>query len=344
MELKKYYHEVLTRINQVDFSVLWPHFRKYNFALYDNEYVIFNNEIINKTAEFIGNTAIKYHNEYIAIWYLSSEIDYDILSSKIIHEMFHAFQIENNEPRFPNEFKAVINYKYTQDNLQIKFAENVILKSLIRKYNNKDFLELLRFRKYRSEYFPVEFDYESRIEVIEGSAQFIELMALKQLNNKKYLEQLNKLLMNIVDPNNLIPIRPICYDIGTVLLIVSMDNNIVLNKNIMNNSLTYSEQLIKDINHNKIQMPYNSQLDEVIHGDIKHLEKLISKNIFEAKQIIEGPYELKGFNVFQARYFQGYLYSKYFLIYNDGEEDIVLSGDFIVELKDISIIKIYQIN
>lgn len=61
-----------------------------------------------KTEEFLANTAICYQGRLIAIWCLSEEMDLDILASKIIHEMFHAYQMECGESRFPEEVEALL--------------------------------------------------------------------------------------------------------------------------------------------------------------------------------------------------------------------------------------------
>src|SRR6056297_844840 len=98
--------------------------QKYNFALYNDDTVIINNKTIKKTDEFIVNTAIKYQGEYLAIWYLQNEMDVTILASKLIHEMFHAFQNEQKEKRFPNEFEALVKYENSLEILQLKYLES----------------------------------------------------------------------------------------------------------------------------------------------------------------------------------------------------------------------------
>lgn len=343
MNLKQYYEEIALRIKDIDFFLLWPGFKKYNFALYDNEKVYFNHQEIKKTNEFLGNTAIKFNNEHIAIWNLTNHMDYDILTAKIIHEMFHAFQKEQNESRFPNEFLGVINYQYDLTNSQIKLKENQILKELLSCFEPKLLTEFYKLRRYRKEYFSFEYDYETNIETIEGSAQFVELMALKYLNIDKFKNQLNQILKRIIDPRCLIPIRVRCYDIGAILLLICEQNNILLNKNI-DYYLNFSDQLLNNIPVEDINIPYNALLEEVLHKDMRNLEELINKTKLKNNVIKIEPSKLAGFNVYQARYLKGYLYSKYFIMYNNGIKDIILEGDYIVKLNDMIIEEIYQIN
>lgn len=343
MNLKKYYEEVALRIDKIDFSFLWPKFKKYNFALYDNERVIINNQEIKKTDGFLGNTSIKFNNDYIAIWNLSSDMDYDILTSKIIHEMFHAFQNENKESRFPSELDAVINYEYNKTNLQIKYKENLILKELLGDFNINLLEEFLKLRKFRKENFSYEYDYETKVETIEGSAEFVELLVLKQLNINKYHQQLGNLIKRIINPNHLIPIRIICYDIGVLILTVCEKNNISINKD-LTNYLTFSNQLISNTSLNHIDMSFDEKLEKILIEDNKSLQKLIKETILKNNKIITGPYDLIAFNVYQARFLNGYLYSKHFIIYNNGTEDIILYGDYLVKLVNLKIDIIYQVN
>ena len=105
------YYAVEELIKKVDFNKLWPGFEPLKFALYNENECFFDGEFVNKTDEFLANTAIKYNGEMIAIWKLTEEINPVILCSKIIHEMYHGYQNINGESRFPDEFEAIVNYK-----------------------------------------------------------------------------------------------------------------------------------------------------------------------------------------------------------------------------------------
>lgn len=100
------------------------------------------------------NTATEYENKMIAIWNIQMVPvnDMDILASCIIHEMFHCFQIENNESRFPNDLKLFM-YPNSIENYALKYQENQILIQVLTK---KDILikqklleEFYSIRKYR---------------------------------------------------------------------------------------------------------------------------------------------------------------------------------------------------
>ena len=62
---------------------------------------------------FIGNTAIIYNDEHIAIWDAGrSPVDNLDICGEIIHEMFHAFQ-NLKKKRWADEI-AGLNYNYAR--------------------------------------------------------------------------------------------------------------------------------------------------------------------------------------------------------------------------------------
>ena len=126
------YYEVSIRLDLLDFSKLWKDFHRYSFALYNSTSVWLNDKVIPWDNRFLGNTAILLDGEYIAIWNveddlsLNKNLDMDILCANLVHEMFHAFQQEMGETRFPNDLKTLT---YTDDigNFILKLQENSIL-------------------------------------------------------------------------------------------------------------------------------------------------------------------------------------------------------------------------
>ena len=130
MELEKLYHEVKKYVDTLDFSKLWRGFQPLKFALYTDTECFFDGAYIEKTDEFIGNTAILYKGEWIAIWFVQEQISPIVFASKIVHEMFHGFQMMNNDSRFPNELDALYQYKYDEVNLNMKMRENQLIYKL----------------------------------------------------------------------------------------------------------------------------------------------------------------------------------------------------------------------
>ena len=85
------------------------------------------------------------------------ELNSLILASKIVHEMFHGFQQQNNDSRFPDEIDAIYNYKYSNTNLSLKYRENELLVELSECFNIDKYRELLQIKKYRYDNFKYEF-------------------------------------------------------------------------------------------------------------------------------------------------------------------------------------------
>ena len=190
------------------------------FALYTDNECFFNGAYIKKTNAFFANTSILYNGEWIAIWNVQEEMNPIVLTSKIIHEMFHGFQMMQNESRFCDDLDALYNYKYEEDNLNLKVKENKLLYSLSTQFDSKTFEEFLQIRKYRSNSFNYYYHYESCIEQIEGTANYVELCSLKQLSPELFEKRFSTMKERIINPSNLFPIRVICYDIGALLLYV----------------------------------------------------------------------------------------------------------------------------
>lgn len=339
MSLKDMYFKVYDLISDIDFSKLWHDFKPIKFALYNNDECFFDGEYIEKTDKFIGNTSIDYNGEIIAIWNLNEKIDEIVLASKIIHEMFHGFQTFNKDPRFANEPDALYEYKYTNKNLSIKFEENKLIYELVQNFNINKLNTLLGLRKNRSSKYSYEFLYESRVEQIEGTANYIELHVLKQLSKELYNKKLERMLVNITTPNNLLPIRVISYDIGALLLHVLKENNIKFDEGFSH--YTFSEDLIK----NASEVSYTNELfmEGVISSFLNNADRIITKAV-QLNDIVENQSQrLLGLNVYDAIFHNGYIISKYFVIYGQEHNPTIKYGNFVIESKEKGVLtKIYK--
>ena len=337
--LEELYKIVKSYLDKVDFSLLWKGFKPLKFALYNNETVFFDGKYVEKTSEFIANTAIEYKGEIIGIWNVMEDIDPIVLGSKMIHEMFHGFQRMNNETRFPDELDALYNYQYSDENLSIKLEENKLLVKLLDNYNVDDFNKLLGLRKYRADKFKYEYKYESLIEQIEGSANNVELNALKQLSNDLYLEKLNSLKNSIIDKSNFLPIRVICYDIGAVLLDVLKRNNLTFDEGFSKDS--FSMDLINGINPAKVDVTLS--FEENIKKYFERAEEIINNAINKNDVVVVGRYNILGVNIYNAIFYKGYIISIYFLMYGEQNAPNIEYGNFIIETKGSKILtKVYR--
>ncbi len=262
------YNRLKILIQTIDFNKLYRNFKQCNFALYNKKHVYFNDKTIDYDERFIGNTTIDYDGEYIAIWDLAYTVDDDeVFASKIIHEMFHAYQMREHETRFPNVFLG-INYNYNKTNLIWKYSETMYLVEAYKSNSMNAYQQFVSSRRDRQLKYINETEYESKIETVEGMARFVELQALFQFNPQKYHKEMNNLIRDISNINNYLPIRTICYNIGALQLIVAKQLGI--------------------------------EIDHEISVESNPIFSLLSVSFKEKK-----PYELQNFNTdFIERYYQ----------------------------------------
>ncbi|XMB72795.1 hypothetical protein RJI07_02525 [Mycoplasmatota bacterium WC30] len=233
--MRDLYNEIEKKIQILDFNKLYPGFKPYDFALYNKDGVILKDKVIPFDERFIGNTTIKFENNNIAIWNLDYPVeDVDIFTSKIVHEMFHAFQIDKNEKRFPDEFKGIL-YDYNEENLSWKFKETQLLVEAYKEESLIKFNNFIGSRKCRSEKHKLLVDYEAGIETIEGMANFTEISVLKQLSLDKMEESIQKLLDYLQKSENYIPIRKISYQIGALIILTAEKLDLKYSKLITDN-------------------------------------------------------------------------------------------------------------
>lgn len=81
--LEKLYAETKSMIDSVNFPSLWRGFHPMKFALYDDAKCFFDGGYVEKTEDFLANTSILYHGEYIAIWNVAEAPDPAVLASKL---------------------------------------------------------------------------------------------------------------------------------------------------------------------------------------------------------------------------------------------------------------------
>ncbi|MDD4157402.1 MAG: hypothetical protein PHY08_12605, partial [Candidatus Cloacimonetes bacterium] len=327
------YENIAKHLNLIDFKKLWLGFKPYRFALYNDTEVFFDGHKFPKTDQFIGNTTIEYEGEQIAIWEVNNkDNDIDLLTVKIVHEMFHAYQVSQKESRFPNELEAVIKYNYSATNLNIKLAENNLLTELVKAFDQSKFDLFLSYRAYRKSINPYSFHYESSIEVIEGTALYVELQALYQLNSEKAAIYLEKIVKGIIDPQNFIPVRIISYDTGAIILKILQDNKINFDELIFKGQSTYMDQLLNITPKKKAPLVIDV-FSNILIEDEKKLDYVIEKSTI-SKPIVEGSYKLFACNIYDARYHKGYLLSKHFIAYVEDENSVFMNGNFLAKISE----------
>ena len=327
MNLADLYSEVKNYINHVDFSKLWRGFEPLKFALYTDNECFFNGAYVEKTDAFLANTSILYNGEWIAIWCVKEQMNPIVLTSKIIHEMFHGFQMMNNDGRFFDDLDALYNYKYEEGNLNRKLKENRLLYQLSTRFDKELFGEFLRIRKYRCNAYRYAYHYESSIEQIEGTANFVELYCLKQLSDELFVKALSTIRERIINPSYLLPIRVICYDIGALLLHIMTENNISFEDGF--SSVTFSEAMIRNVNEDKNNPEHNTKdlIDSYNAKASEIIQKAKEKNMLISDTLCD----ILGVNIYDAVFYENHIISRNFVMFGSDDNQHIEYGNFVIE-------------
>lgn len=341
LDLKNLYFEVKETINRVTFDDLWQGFLPFKFALYNEKQCILDGRDIPKPADFVANTSVWYEGEQVAIWHVMEEMDVVTLSTKIIHEMFHAYQTTQGESRFPQEMEALSRYRYDEENLSLKYEENMLLVQMSDCFTPERYREFKAKRLYRRMHYPYEFHYEAAIEEIEGAAQYVELRALEQLDPMQYRERFVRLKQRVQDIDKLLPIRARCYDIGALVFQVLNENNLLDFEDIVD-ELT-AERMLQAGDEGLISKEVNPAIATALEQYQSVTRDLIHEGLTQGTLIDEGELKLLGVNVYDARSLEGNIISTYFVWYQKDGQDQMRMGDFLIHTNvDNGHTKIYQ--
>lgn len=335
MNLEEKYNQLKESIAKVDFARLWEGFVPLKFALYNDTECYFDGRYIEKTDDFCANTAIEYQGEIIAIWNVMEEMEIGEFTSKIIHEMFHGFQQLQGWDCWPKETEALFNYRYNEENLSIRLRENRLLLELLDMFDQDKYREFLACRKYRAEHFPYEFEYECRGEEIEGSANYVEWQVLRQLDARKADQLTEDMRRTMLQPECFFPIRISGYYTGALLI----------NAMISAGGYNYGSENRPVIMQALDTMQSVSEVNAGPEADRKKVAEALTAYEAESKRIVEtavaagevvltGPLELVTVNIYNARCYNGYLTSTYFVMYIENGERKVIQGNFVIRMKD----------
>lgn len=343
MELSAAYDAVRCKLEGMDFDRLWPGFRQYDFALYDEATAVLRGEAIPKPEEFWGNTALEYEGEQIAIWNMAEPLDLDILASKLVHEMFHAHQLALGDQRFVNENAAVSRCCRSEEYLWALHQENLLLSRLFDACRPEELEAYLSCRKARQREFPWEYGYESAVEAIEGAAQYVELQALEQLDPEKRRAAVSRLLDRVRDPCRLFPIRPLCYDTGALFLLVLLENGLPVDQSLAGASLPYGQALVDSAAGRSLPAPAAPAFRAIYEREQQSLRRRADSIRSRCPQPIRGEFQLEGFNCYAPRSIDGYIFSDGFLACRrDGGQTVYFSGDCLFRLEAGRVTEIFS--
>ena len=339
MNLEEKYNQLKESIAKVDFARLWEGFTPLKFALYNDTECYFDGRYIEKTDDFCANTAIEYQGEIIAIWNVMEEMEISVFTSKIIHEMFHGFQEKQGWDCWPKETEALFNYRYREENLSIKLRENKLLLELLEGFDREKYRELLACRKYRSERFPYEFGYECRGEEIEGSANYVEWQVLRQLDARKADQLTEDMRRTMLMPECFFPIRISGYYTGALLINAMISaggyNYGPANRPVIMQKLDGMEPVSEVYAGTEEE---HRQMADAVASYTTESKRIVETAVAANEVVLTGPRELVTVNIYNARCYNGYLTSTYFLMYLENGERKMIQGNFVIRMKDVKTI------
>jgi len=343
-KIKTMIDQINKRLAKLDFEALWTEFHYIRYALYTKTTVYFDNgDITSWNQRFMGNTAIEYNNRFLAIWNIEADEykDADVFTSKLVHEMFHAFQREKQEIRWANEIKGLF-YHYDLTNMALKHQENELLCQCLEAYEQQDWDDFISLRLYRNSQFAENVKYETQVEVIEGMAQYIEIKALKRLSITKGHKALQKIVESLKNPDNLFPIRRSCYNSGTVLCLVAELAGMTIRHVIGSETLTIFELLAKDGKY-KVFVAEDENMAALVEKYDLYRKLTIEKAIAKATSIIEGDFELTGLDPMNTFVYKQWIHCHHFVMYQDQETAKIIQKPCVLVVNEQNtILKIYS--
>lgn len=347
--MRKLYAKLSNLLSRVNFNELWEGFHFYDFALYNDKEVFLKDKVIPYDNRFIGNTAINYEGQYLAIWNVENpdKEDIEVLAACIVHEMFHAYQYELKESRWPQDLRT-LDYPSDIENFKLKYAENKIL---VAAYLEKDKAKkkrlLTQFVSIRSRREAIIGDIircEYLSETAEGMAEYVGIMALKQISTEKYNARMEEYISYLSTESELFfDTRRISYFSGAVLLVIVSEVGISFYHQIGNCNSSVFE--IVSANFDKtatVEIEDANLIEEMAN---KYFERKRAKfeDFFNAdREYVQGEFQIIGYDPMNMIKIDNRILCSHFIMLKDKRTSaqIFLNGPVVVELEPKTINKV----
>jgi len=340
--------EINEKLNSLDFNKIWEGFKIYDYALYNDKNVYLKDNVFPVDNRFLGNTSIKYNNKYIAIWKVteSDKKNIDKLTASLIHEMFHAHQFENNEKRFFNDLEG-LKYPYNLENYKLRYHERMYLVDAIKEKvldrKEKLFSKYLETRLKREKIISGVINYEKAIETVEGCAEYVSLMALKQLSKNEYRNKINNICNSLCElDRKIFDTRTLSYYSGALSCIVASELGIEIIDNIgdsdtyvfdkiqnrkFDTDTDFELELSNNINYEKFEQLFNLYINDI---------KNSIHSVMTGKNIINktGKFIICGYDPMNMIRYDNMVLHKRFVFIYDGNEKKYIQGPIITVSKN----------
>ncbi len=342
--MKNVYKSIDSRLDDIDFTQIVDGFNRCSFALFDSEKAIVEGKIIDKPSQFVANSVAKYNNSLVATFYhkfLPKELDK--ATSLIVHEMYHAFQFGKSDYKkllINHSEKDGVFYNYSVDAITLKYNEVIYLINAYCSGCEDDYLLFQAVRNLREQKYPKELMYEKATELIEGFATYAELMTLKQLDEKIFIEEIKEMIDSLKNIDFYFSIRELSYKVGALMLftIDKEKNNF--------DDFIQGKSFISD--------SYKCDDKEPIIERIDGIEELVTNKLKESKTSIDLFFsksyyriefdEIIVYNPMGLIRYEDKLLVKFLVIIKIGGEEHTLNGEFCLIFDDNNeCVELYQL-
>lgn len=147
-----------------------------------------------------------------------------------------------------------------------------------------------------------------------------------------------KMMSSIGKTESLFPIRISLYNSGALLIKLLKEKMVFFNHGF--SELPFSVSILDYVDYTDISYNDDNEVIKSIDHCYQSLDELIDR-ITKNQPIKEGTFEPLGVNVYDAKYYRGYIYTTNSLSYRD-DRDIILYGNFLIQVNGNTIIKIYR--
>lgn len=348
MKTQELYKVIAEKIGALDFETLWPGFHPYRFALYDETEACLDGVVFSRPECFMGNTTVQWQGEQIAIWNvgpdMSGEVvepDADCLAADMVHEMFHAFQMEQGENRFPDDIEA-LDYPFLEENYCRKMIENQVLAAAFRCDEIAEKKRLLsRFcsiRAGREVLIGEASAYEFLPETVEGMAEYMGANALRALSMEKYQQKVETYL-EILEQSSpmLLDIRRQSYYTGVVMLLTAKTADVDFYHKIREESrpvYRLIEAAARDGESMAVPEGQNEYVKELYAAQKKEREETISRIMSGYRCEAEGSFVIQGYDPMNMWKWENMLYGRHFwrLLDVENQRTIQLTGESLLRV------------
>ncbi|MGP6139062.1 hypothetical protein [Jeotgalibaca sp. A127] len=268
----------------------------------------------------------------MAIWNMTfnENEDLDLLAANLVHEMFHCFQAEKGESRYPDDLE-LLTYPLDSKNFQMKAVENRLLADFIHSKDEQLLRQFVYLRLERERLIGHHFYNELLVETVEGAAEFVGLQALRQLAPEKYekrlmyyLEQLTRL------SDEIFAVRRQAYYTGTLLLIVLSEKK---HENLEHKDPLYLS-LIADIVPERFIYSLETGVTELLTKEVARRRATLAS--FDQAKNLTG--KITGYDPMNMFRLDDWLYCANFVKIGDN----FLSGPVLLEVEPSSIDRVHK--